>query len=271
MNEQHDNFLHGYREEPAADFATRLRAQLGEMDQPAPQSLASRLLDRLIPGRGGAAPRQGAWKLRLAAMAAILVLLFTVTPLRALATDILYQWGLIRFTNDPTVPDLMAAGMTPTPLPNDGPDTVIELDGVRIDEAAVISQQVGYPMYFPQYVPADGKLFDRDSAEIATGEYVVATGYMMSDNNLLVITQRHLDLSEREYGVGDAGVEAETVGANPAVWVEGISTSNKGSKVFRSNILLWDADGYSFMLMSESNKLDRATMKAIAESMVPGE
>lgn len=268
MNEQHDDFLHAYREEPAADFAARLRAQLGD---PAPRSSARRVFDRLIPGRGGAAPRQGAWKLRLATMAAILVLLFTVTPLRALATDILYQWGLITFTNDPTVPDLRAAGLTPTPQSDDGIDAVIELDGEGVEEAAVLSQQVGYPMYVPHYVPTNAKLFDRDTAEIDTGGYAVGTGYMMSDNNLLVISQTPSKPKERQFAVGEAGVESETVGANPAVWVEGIATSSQGSKVFRSNMLLWDADGYSFMLMSESSTLDRATMKAIAESMAPGE
>jgi hypothetical protein len=271
MNEQHDDFLHAYREEPAAGFSSRLRAQLGELDHPAPRSFASRALDRLIPGRGGPAPLQGAWKLRLAAMAAILALLFTMTPLRALATDILYQWGLITFTNDPTVPDLMAAGLTPTPRPGGGADAVIELDGIHIDDAALLSQQVGYPMYIPQYLPADATLFDRDTAESASGEYAAATGYMMGDDSLLYILQRRSTPAEGEYAVGDAGVAAETVGANTAVWVEGISTFNEGNKVSRGNMLIWHADGFQFTLMSQSHNLDRAKMKAIAESMVPGQ
>jgi hypothetical protein len=271
MNEQHDDFLHAYREDPAADFAARLRSQLDDMGQPAPQSFARRTLDRLMPGRGGAAPRQGAWKLRLAALAAILALLFTVTPLRALATDILYQWGLITFTNNPTVPDLLAAGLTPTPQPGGGADGVIELDGVHVDDAAVLSQQVGYPMYIPQYLPADATLFDRDTAEGAPGEYAAATGYMMGDDSMLYILQRRSTPAEGEYAVGDAGVSAETVGANTAVWIEGISTSHEGNKVSRGNMLIWDADGFQFTLMSQSHNLDRAKMKAIAESMVPGE
>lgn len=266
MNNETDEFLHAYREAPEPGFAVRLQGQLAELGPPA----AASPLQRLLPRQGGA-QRPGAWKLRLAALAAVLALLFTVTPLRALATDILYEWGLITFTNDPTVPDLMAAGVTPTPKADAGHDAVLSLDGEDVEEAAALSQQVGYPMYVPQYVPAKAKLFDRATSEITTGGYAVATGYMMGNDDLLWILQTRSNSTEREFAVGDAGVEAETVNANPAVWVEGISTFHKGTTVFRSNMLLWEADGYSFTIMSSSKSLDRATIKAIAESMVPSE
>jgi hypothetical protein len=271
MNEQHDDFLHAYREEPAADFAASLRAQLGEAGQPAPRSLASWVRDRLIPGRGGAAPRQGAWKLRLAATAAILALLFTVTPLRALATDILYQLGVITYTNDPTMAEILTSGVTPTPPPTDIPGKVIELDGVRVYQIPVISRLVGYPVYAPQHVPIGAELYDRETSKVAAGEYLAISAYRLVGGDFLYIEQTHVGFNIRgeRIGVGSASVQPETVGANPAVWVEGIATNNAGATLQRSNMLMWDADGYTFTLQSAS--LDRAEMKAIAASMAPGE
>lgn len=263
MNEPNDTFLHTYREEPDAGFAARLQTQLTELGPPAADSA----LHRLLPGRRGT-QRPGAWKMRLAAMAAVLALLFTVTPLRALATDILYEWGVITFTNDPTWPELMAAGVTPTPLPESGVGVTIELDGQQVYNIPKINQIVGYPVYVPQSTPAGATLYDRTAAEIGPGEHMAVAGYLMADGDLLTIFQHRLNKRERQQPVGQAIVLPETIGANSGVWIEGLSTQNQGAKLLRSNMLIWDADGYTFTLMGS---LDRAEMKAIAESMAPGE
>ncbi|HYF64436.1 MAG TPA: hypothetical protein VD886_16550 [Herpetosiphonaceae bacterium] len=262
MNKQSDDFLHAYREEPEAGFAARLQGQLAGLGPPAESSPFM----RLMPGRAGA-QRRGAWLPRVAALAAVLALLFTVTPLRALATDILYKWGVMTFTNDPTIPELMAAGQTPTPVPDSGVGVTIELDGQQVYNIPKINQIVGYPVYIPQPTPAGATLYDRTAAEIGPGEHMAVAAYLMADGGMLTILQHRVNKRERERPVGQATVQPETIGANSGVWIEGLSTQNQGAKLLRTNMLIWDADGYTFTLMGGS--LGRAEMKAIAESMAP--
>ncbi|HEY1012850.1 MAG TPA: hypothetical protein VGE07_09125, partial [Herpetosiphonaceae bacterium] len=239
---------------PPRDQLPRLVREQLEQDIPATIDLWPRIAAQLpAPRRPGAAlrGRRWGWRLRAVAGAAVLLAVVTLPPLRALATDLLYQLGVIQITNAPTHAELIAAGQTPTPLAPDVPVVSFSFDGEQIPELTAMQAQVGYPVYQAAVLPEGARLFDRDSQHVMHDDYATATAYMLRDQRtLLTLFQAREGKLRTQVNVGTATTEAVTINGHAGVWIEGVGTGVTGTTVQRSNQLVWNAHGFTFELWS---------------------
>lgn len=276
MATDHDDFLYAYQETVDPSFTARLQDRLLAVDlhglaAPAGAAVdadARRRSDASVPRRAG--NRRWSWRLRAVVGAAVLVAAVTLTPLRALATDLLHQLGLIQITNAPTYAELKAAGQ---PLPQAAPgvpQVTFSFDGEAIPDLATMQAQVGYVVYQPQDLPAGSRLFDRQTQHVMDAEHAAGTAYMLRDERtLLTLFQAREGKLWTQVNVGAATTEAVTINGHAGVWIEGVGTGVKGTTVHRSNQVVWNADGFTFELWA--GNLSREDSLRIAASVMPGQ
>ncbi|MFD3166789.1 hypothetical protein [Herpetosiphon sp. NSE202] len=261
MKNNHDDFLYQYQETPDLEFTTRLRDNLMAVDRALPSAASvmaqstPRMRDRRWSGR-----------LRMLMGGVALLCALTLTPLRALATNILHELGLVQITNAPTYADMIAAGQTPTPQPPSVPQVSFTFD-TQLTELAPIQAQAGYSVYQVDSLPAGVELQDRDIQHVVDNDYAIATAYKQSgESRMIILIQVREGKMLTNVPVGAAQTESVTINGAPGVWVDGVTFYDQEDGVMPSNKLIWNADGFSFQLVGVPSK---ALALQLAASVTP--
>ncbi|MBA3470324.1 MAG: DUF4367 domain-containing protein [Herpetosiphonaceae bacterium] len=284
MCEDFDRFMHDYRTDPDREFAASLHARLAHMDTQAEQSRQRGLLGRLLrrtgyetygsDQKGPLMKPRSPWKIRLVVTMLAIAFFVAIPPLRALATDILQQLGVLTITNAPTVVEQELA-TRPEDREKNLPS--VGLDGFSSVGAAQVSAAAGFPVYEPQYLPEGGRLFDWESIRIEdpTPRAAIISMYQISTKpTYLTLTQQpQSSLTSDEIQVGSATTQKVMVGSNEAIWIERIALAKTGpnnEELAYVNGLMWQADGYHFWLSGDTDT-SLETLKSFAESLAPGQ
>jgi hypothetical protein len=211
---------------------------------------------------------------------ALLIVLLLTPPGRALAQEILQQFGLLVFTHEPTSAE---QSMTATP----DPKMVYAMTTVYSDVASA-SEKAGFPVYYPAFLPEGYVSFQRlQPVDIAYGSSgaVARVGAMFEkagSGEILSFSQTPWDYppdqETAEFGTGDATPRAITVSGNDGVWLENYIAGsgldeNNNPVLVRYNVLIWEIttqDGrrFHFWLGSEE-RLSLEVMLHIAASATP--
>lgn len=272
MSDNFDRFLHEYRHEPDAQFAANLHRRLQALDT-APAQPRRWFWSRWARRDAQESRRHLAWKPRLAVAFMLLALLVgaaTISPLRALATDILQQLGILSITNDPTMTERdLAQPYDPNAPQSEG----IWLSGIGpFPSAAELSDQVGFAVYAPEWLPDGTSIIDRDALPLngPPGRFSSVTLIGASAQAAPIsLSQQPLEtVVATEIPVGSAATSRVSVGDNEGVWIERTAWASRGSDVVYLDVLIWNADGFTFTLTSEPG-IGLATLTAIAESLAP--
>ncbi len=141
--------------------------------------------------------------------------------------------------------------------------------------AAQISAQIGYPVYQPEQLP-DGYGIESCQAATDHGLTLVRTRYRKRNSSDTVdVVQIPLDHPSVEHlwALRDAGQARHAIiNGEPAFWVSmlidpGWLELPPDLDLTRQSALIWQMDGYLFMIQSESLPLD--TILRMGGSMVP--
>lgn len=219
------------------------------------------------------------WSLGRAAAAAVVVLVIAVSlpPVRTFARNMLYQIGGIKLINEPSRAEQAADDPMPTPDPNTVIPTAAPPPIYSLEE---VSTRAGFPVYEIGTVP-DGYVIEiRDGLQQGNGIDWAHTIYFgpTVDGKLHIFgldQTRYAENLPEQYGqfeIGDAPVTEVTVRGLPGLWVEAAPTAARpsqtnpnGWEIDHENMLIWEEDGFTFLL--RSNALTQAEMLAIAESI----
>ncbi|ABX04660.1 MAG TPA: hypothetical protein DEF47_01830 [Herpetosiphon sp.] len=265
MATNHDDFLYQYQETPDPDFTTRLRDQLLAVDR----------VERILPPTTREAGivhlahgmRRRSWSGRIRALIGGVALLGTlmVTPLHVLATDILYQLGLVQITNDPTYADMIVGGQTPTPQPTSIPQVSFTFD-TEMTDLATIQSQAGYSVYQLNGLPPGSRVVDRDIQHVVDADYATATMYQLKGQlRTLILVQAREGKLFTQMPVGQAQTESVTINGHAGVWIEGFTFLDQEAGVMESNNLIWNADGFTFYLSGVPSKEEGLLIAASLE------
>lgn len=207
------------------------------------------------------------FSLTAAATLMLVLLVLVIPPLNAFAQDILRQIGNLSLTNSPTLAERELNDLQDTTS-----DTPLVL--LTLEEA---SNQAGFAVLTPSYVPTDFTLVYRVVEESDSAKMVMTT-YQLARNpkeDQSIWVYQGIVPDNQEYPVGDAAVVDVTVRGLPGVWVENVVTgveysaaadhTNGQSTLLRSNFLFWEENGFLFAIQSPVLGLDE-TLK-VAESL----
>jgi len=209
----------------------------------------------------------------VAILAVTVALAITIQPVGALASQLLGEVGLFRFTNEQAIPDEWIGQKNF----NNGSDegAVMPVQSLTGLAAAEAERQASFSLYTPSYLPACFTLNDRSllleaatptvlSAYLCAGE----TGY---EDVFLQMHQSQLgDAPKNEFQIGDAQPVAVTVRGQAGMWIEqapiGVKSNREGATALMPvNMLVWEEDGFHFQL--QSNQLSQDEMLKVAESL----
>ena len=256
------------------------------------QDLITRMEDRQAYARPVNKP-QHLRRFSLAALAAavlLVVVFLSVPPLRAAAENLFIQIGNMFINNNPTDAEEYVAVMqsgTPTPTldPNwectDCPEPQI-MGKLSADQA---SEQAGYQVLEPEYVPQGYELSTRDV--LKTGQTTTtSTDYRkeleeplhdgMQFAGIIAIGQTSFvaEAQPWESSVGDVPIVEVTVRGNPGAWLEQIPVypfqDAEGNWQYAYwNQLVWSEDGFNFMIQTNMpvDLLPMEEIIKIADSM----
>lgn len=207
--------------------------------------------------------------LTAAATLMLVLLVLVIPPLNAFAQDILRQIGNLSLTNSPTFTERELNSDNSQDATSDTPLVLLTLE-----EA---SNQAGFAVLIPDYVPTDFTLVYRVVEESDSAKMVMTT-YQPARNpkeDQSIWVYQGIVPDNQEYPVGDAAVVDVTVRGLPGVWVENVVTgveysaaadhTNGQSTLLRSNFLFWEENGFLFAIQSPVLGLDE-TLK-VAESL----
>jgi hypothetical protein len=217
-------------------------------------------------------------RLVFAGIALVLVLIASLAlpPVRTFAEGILRRIGGITLSDNPTAIQEMEGTPMPTLDPNAEPlPTIAPPRQLSAEEAAALA---GFPLYVPDMLPAGYELAFRDGTGQESGVASITTSYYEQpatrESGFLLLTQAVYPADAEgplgEWAVGDAPISDVTVRGLPGVFVDGApimgSVDPEGNVETQGlNILIWEEEGYTFSLTS--NTLSLEELLAIAESM----
>jgi hypothetical protein len=225
----------------------------------------------------------------LALIAILIVVTLTVSPIRALAQEVIRQIGNFVITNEPTDAEQYVATLesgTPTLTPNPEREIPEEMIVGRLTVAQA-SDKAGFAVYAPAYLPEGYQLSTRDVLTTGQSTTISADYQIELDpplhngqqmRGIIAITQNDVYSGTQAWnqGVGDTPIVDVTVRGLPGVWVEQVPIypfqDDQGKWDYaRWNQLIWAEAGYTFMIQANipADLLPLAELLKIAESLVP--
>jgi hypothetical protein len=249
--------------------------------------LLARIEHPAAPPKGVKTMLYGTPRRRLALAASTLVVIMmtvlVIPPLRSWAQDVLRQIGVITLTDEPTYAEKEverlnnhepAPTMVPVETDPDQPTCGI-LEPFDVTEA---SARVGFPVYEPSYLPQSGtfSLTGRDSL-LGSDRIVSRSVYGNSTlpDTLMLMQAKPTDPSTQLWETPDDATATDiTINDLPATWIENYPDDEtlahfQSSVATGVNLLIWEQDGYTFLL--ESFFLPQNQMIQIAESLMAAE
>jgi anti-sigma factor RsiW len=202
------------------------------------------------------------------AAAFIVVMFLTVPPLRTLAQEVITQIGRMIFVHEETRSQIRDGQIAPTTEPG-----AITLP-FGISTVEELSQQTGYPVLAPDYVPSGYTLVMRYVTPNNENREVVSDymGPEAENTDVLHISQLrfHEDWSAPHWEVGKAVEETVTLRGGEATYVYqapiGTRRGQDGRfETFGVNILTWQEDEFQFIV--QSSALNKDQLLQVAESL----
>jgi len=240
-----DDFLTRFRKAPRPEFAASLY-----------QRISKPMQTQTKPGT-----------LRFAALTLSLLAVLTATLLlspsaRAFAQSLLHQIGGYAFTSG--IPQPLDASRVPAPINivNTSTSTSIEItsDSIVADDSVAAGNLAGFtvltPSYLPPgYIPMDGGW--RITTE--SNSTAVTNGYFDTTKNFFFITRWKVGQGDIKTYTREKIVDV-TVRGHSGVWLPDPALTN-----VKNTALVWDEDGITYSIISNSLSLDEALK--VAESL----
>jgi hypothetical protein len=212
------------------------------------------------------------------ALILVLIGLFALSPIGALAQSILRQIGGISLSSERSPIERLA---------EEDPVVEFESEGTAIPTAtppanlsgAEVNGLADFDGWLPSFVPEGYELADHYVVRDHAGSPLIRTGYTQEDDDSFsfftidqMVTVEEPEAPLGRWDIGDAPIVDVQVNSSDAVYVEQANIialpdeeNESGFTPAGANILIWVVDEYTFTMVSMH--LDQATMIAIAESM----
>ena len=236
--------------------------------QPSPNHTTTRGQER--QSMNGHQPLRRAMAVMVAStimMAAVL----SIPPLRSAAQAVLQQLGLLQFTHESTIPEQLAGSQAAVEVTTTG-----GVPGILSLQQA--HQQSGLAVYEPGFTPSGYVLTSRQVFTTERGiqirtDYGWSSQTDMAEPDFLSMTQWQLSDPVEEplrWAIGTAQPTEVTVNGETGLYVQGAPTGrtvdeNGINQIVGVNILVWEQDGYLFIL--QSFQLTLEDMQLVAASL----